>query len=135
MRNGSFKLHRLMRYRMVEAEHIGVEAQATKRIISIAILHIATHRMTHISCVNTYLVFASSLQLKLHKRISLSAVERVEMSNGVFATIIDRTAKCKESPIVLQPVFNRSLVVFHLTREHGHISTIEHSVVPIALQR
>ena len=63
-----------MRYRMVEAEHIGVEAQATKRIISIAILHIATHRMVHICRVHANLILAASLKLIFYHRMFCGAV-------------------------------------------------------------
>ena len=64
-RNRSLKLHRLACYRMVEAKHIGMKAESVKRIITIAIFYIATHRMPHIRGMNTYLVLTTCFKTEL----------------------------------------------------------------------
>ena len=44
-----FKFHRLMRYGMIETQHIGMQAQALAWIITITMpLDVTTHRMPYI---------------------------------------------------------------------------------------
>ena len=68
-RDRSFKLHRLARNRMVETEHVGVKTKSVKRIITIAVFYISTHRMPHIRGMNTYLVLTTSLQTEFYERM------------------------------------------------------------------
>ena len=64
-RDRSLKLHRLARNRMVETEHVGVKTKSVKRIITIAVFYIATHRMPHIRSMNTYLVLTTCFKTEL----------------------------------------------------------------------
>ena len=52
---------------MVEAEHVGMQAETAARVIAIAILDVATYGMAHIGSVNANLVLPARLQLKLHE--------------------------------------------------------------------
>ena len=59
-----------MRYGMIETQHIGMQAQALAWIITITILDITTHRMPHISCMNTNLILTARFEFELHQRMS-----------------------------------------------------------------
>ena len=47
-RDRRLELHTLMVHRMIEAEHIGVQAEPVQRVIAVAVLHIAADRMPHV---------------------------------------------------------------------------------------
>ena len=56
-----------MRYGMIETQHIGMQAQALAWIITITILNITTHRMPHISCMNTNLILTARFEFELYQ--------------------------------------------------------------------
>ena len=76
--------------RMLEAEHIGVQGQTIARIIAITVLRIATNGMTHISRMYADLVLPSRLQLILHQRIAVPALQRMEMRHCILPAIVNR---------------------------------------------
>ena len=76
--------------RMLKAEHIGVQSQTVTRIIAITILRIATNGMTHISRMYADLVLPSCLQLILHQRIAIPALQRMEMRHCILPAIVNR---------------------------------------------
>ena len=55
---------------MIETEHVGMQTEAMKGIVAIAILNVATNGVPHIGSMNTYLILATCLELELHKGVS-----------------------------------------------------------------
>ena len=89
-RNHRLKLHRLMRYGMIEAQHVGMKAQTMYWVIAIAVLHIATNRMIHICRMNTNLILPSRFKLELNKTVFRGAVKSTEMCYGIFSSVVNR---------------------------------------------
>ena len=56
-----------------------MQTQTMQRVVTIAILHVATDGMSHIGSMYANLVFASCLQLKLHQRVIRGAIQYVKM--------------------------------------------------------
>ena len=123
-----------MVYRMIETEDVSVKAQPSDRVITIAILHIATDGMPHIGRVDAYLILTSCLQTILHKRMGSGAVENMEMRDGIFSAIVHRTAVGDIRAVVLQPVGYSTLVVLHLAADDSHITAVIDYVVPVVLK-
>lgn len=46
--DGRAELHRLVGDRMIEAEHVGMKAETSDRIVAIAVFDVATDRMSHV---------------------------------------------------------------------------------------
>jgi hypothetical protein len=67
-----------------------MEAEPVEWVVAIAVFHIATDRMLHVGSMHTYLVLSSCLQLELHQRMILRAVEYVEVCDSIFATVVGR---------------------------------------------
>ena len=77
-----------MGYRMVEAEHISMQAKTTAWIIAITILNVTTNWVSHIGSMHTNLVLSTRLQLIFHQRMLGGALHGMEMGNGVLAAIV-----------------------------------------------
>ena len=77
-----------MGYRMVEAEHISMQAKTTAWIIAITILNVTTNWVSHIGSMHTNLVLSTRLQLIFHQRMLCGALQGMEMGNGVLAAIV-----------------------------------------------
>ena len=56
-----------MGYRMIEAEHISMQAKTTAWIIAIAILNVTANRVSHIGSMHTNLVLSTRFQLILYQ--------------------------------------------------------------------
>lgn len=119
---------------MIETEDVSVKAQPSDRVITIAILHIATDGMSHIGRVDAYLILTSCLQTILDKRMCSGTVEDMEMRDGVFSAIVYRTAVGDISTVVLQPVGYSTLVVLHLATDDSHITAVIDDVMPVVLE-
>jgi hypothetical protein len=52
---------------MIETQDISMKAKPVARIIPIAIFRITTYRMTHICCMDSYLVFPPCFQTELNQ--------------------------------------------------------------------
>jgi hypothetical protein len=52
---------------MSEAQKPGVQTKTMKRVVTIAVLRVTTHGMTHISRMDAYLILAPRLQLEFHQ--------------------------------------------------------------------
>ena len=103
-------------------------------IVTIAVFHIATHRMPHIGRMNTNLVLPARLQFVFHQRMLSSTGDCMEVCHSIFATIVHRRRIGKVCFIVLQPTGNGAIIFLHLSADHSHISTIIHYLVPLMLQ-
>ena len=123
-----------MRPRMLEAQQPSMQTQTMQRVVTIAILHVATDGMPHIGSMYTNLVLASCLQLKLHQRVIRGAVQYVKMRNGQLTTIIYWRRIGNIGLVVLQPVLNGTVVLLHLARQYGNIATVIDYLVPVMLQ-
>ena len=123
-----------MSYRMIEAENIGVQAKATTWIITVTILDVSTHRMTHISSMNANLVLASCFQLILYQRMRSSSLQGMKMGNSILATIVSFAGKGNVRLVVLQPVGNRTFIFLHLSRNQCHVSAVVYIMVPVVFQ-
>ncbi len=86
---------------MIEAELIGVETQTAKRIVAVAVFHVATDRVTHVGGMDTYLVLAARLKTIFNKRMVDGARKGVEMGHGIFASVVERRGKGDISLVVL----------------------------------
>lgn len=87
-RNWSLKLHGLMGYRMIKTKDIGMKAQSPTGIVAIAIFHVATNRMPHISTVDTDLVFSACLQTELYEAMTHRASKYMVVGDCVFSSIV-----------------------------------------------
>lgn len=132
--DGCAELHRLVGHRMVEAKYVGMEAQASDRIIAIAVFDVATDRMPHVGGVHAYLVLASRLQFEFHERVLSAAVERIEVGDGQFAVSLPLTAVGDIGPILFEPAGDGALVLLHHAREHCHVAAVIDRVVPVLFQ-
>lgn len=132
--DGCAELHWLVCHWMVEAEHVGMEAQASDRIIAIAVFDVATDRMSHVSGVHTYLVLASRLQFEFHERMLSAAVERIEVGDGQFAVSLPLTAVGDIGPVLFEPAGDGALVLLHHAGEHCHVAAVIDRVVPVLFQ-
>ncbi len=88
--HGGVEFQTLMGDRMGETQYIGMEAQTADRVITVSIFHVATHGCAHISGMNAYLILTSRLKLEFYKRIAMRATKHMEMSDGIFTTVIHR---------------------------------------------
>lgn len=59
---------------MMEAQQPGMQAEAVQRIVTVAILLIATDRMPQIGRMYTNLILTSCLQAELYQRVLCRAV-------------------------------------------------------------
>ena len=89
-RNLALKLHTLMRYRMIEAQDISVQAQTMHRVVAVSILNIATNWMSHIGGMDANLILPTRLQAVFHERMVCGTVESMEMCYRIFASVIHR---------------------------------------------
>ena len=67
---GRFKLHVFFLVGMVEAELVSMQAQASKRVVTIAIFGVANYGMPDVGHVDTNLVLATCFQLQFDQGIS-----------------------------------------------------------------
>lgn len=88
--NKCFEFHSLMSDRMSETQHVGMQAQAMKRVVTVAVFDITAYGMPHVGGVHPYLVFSASLKPVFHKRMFCSTIEHVEMCHCIFAAVIYR---------------------------------------------
>ena len=82
-----------MVYRMIETEHISVQTEPTDGVVTVAIFHVAANGMSHVGCVDSYLVLTTGFKTELHKRLVDGAVEHTIMRDGVFTSIVNRRAE------------------------------------------
>ncbi len=115
LRNIRLKFHRLVRDRMIETQLVCMQTETSKRIVAIAVLDIATDRMTYISRVHTYLILTSRFQLELHQRIQLLAIQYTVMSDSQFSSIVYWTGISEISPVILEPTRYGPLIILHST--------------------
>ena len=87
--NHGLKLHPLMCHGMVETEDVSMQTKTVQRVVAIAVFHITANGMPHVGAMHSNLVLTPRLQTELHERVLRGAVERVEMGDGIFATVID----------------------------------------------
>ena len=57
------------------------------------------------------------------------------MGHGILAAIIDGRRIGDVGLVVLQPVGNGTLVLLHLSAEHGHVAAVIHHLVPVVLHQ
>ena len=135
IRNWSFKLHWLMSHRMIEAEHISMQAKTAAWVITVSVLDVATDRMAHICCMYTNLVLSTRLQLIFYQGMLGSALQCMKVGYCIFAAIVCFAGISNICLVVLQPVGNGSLVFLHLSGNQGNVSAVVYVVVPVILQR
>lgn len=85
-----FKLHRLLRHRMIEAQQPGMQAKAMKRVVAIPVFRITADWMPHVRSMHANLVLATRLQFELNQGMLGSPVHDMEMGYGQFSPIIHR---------------------------------------------
>ena len=119
---------------MEEAQHVGMQAQAVDGVVAVAVLHVATNGVSHVCRVYPDLVLASRLQLELYERVLGRTVEDVEMGHGIFAAVVHGTGVGYVCAVVLKPVGYGTLVLDHLSAQHGNIPAVVDDIVPIPLQ-
>lgn len=123
-----------MAHRVVERQNVSMETQPSDGVVAVAVFYVAAHRMPHVGSMDTYLILPSRLKPELHKRVGGCSVEHMIVSDSVFAAVVYRRAVSDISLVVLQPVGYRTLVVLHLTAQHGHVAAVEDNVVPVVLK-
>ena len=73
LREWRFKLEVLILERMMEAELVGMQAEAAERVVAAAIFLVAHDGVTDILGMNADLVLAAGLQMEVDQRISAVA--------------------------------------------------------------
>ena len=67
-----------------------MQAEAVDGVVAISVFRVATNGMTHISRMYADLVLPSRLQLILHQRIAVPALQRMEMRHCILPAIVNR---------------------------------------------
>lgn len=73
---------------MVEAELVGVQAQAVQGVVAVAIFNVTAHGVPHVGRVHTYLVLAARFQAVFHQTVFCGACQGVEVGDGIFAAVV-----------------------------------------------
>ena len=111
-----------------------MEAQASDRIIAIAVFDVTADRMPHVGGVHTYLVLASCLQFEFHERVLSAAVERIEVGDSQFPVALPLTAVGDIGPVLFEPAGDGALILLHHAGEHCHVAAVIDRVVPFRFQ-
>ena len=124
----------LSRDRVDETQAVGMQAEASQRIVGTAVFLVANDRMPQVLGMDTDLVLASGLQMKVHQRVSVVAHQHLVMCDGVFASIVGGTGIGDEHLVVLKPRLHRALSGFKPSFHHGHITAVIDFFLPVFLE-
>ena len=92
-RVGRLKLHEPLCYRMFEIQTECMKPQTSDGVVVFeAVFQIAYNGMAQVLHVDTYLVLPACLQTQFYQRILLGSTYCVEMCDGIFASVVERTA-------------------------------------------
>lgn len=80
------------------------------------------------------LILTSGLQLKFNQRVSICVCKDMIMGDGILASVVVGRTVGEVHAVVLEPVLYRSLILFHDSREHGYVATVEDDVMPVGLE-
>ncbi len=103
-------------------------------IVAVAVLDVAANGMTYVGGVHTYLVLPARFEFEFHQGVLRGAVEHVVVGYGILASVVHWRRVGDVGFVVLEPVFYRSALFFHLATHHGNVSAVVHYVVPVVLQ-
>ena len=119
---------------MVEVEAEGMQGKAAKGILSIAVLLVASHRITEVAHVDANLVLAPCLEPHLGQCVASVGGYAAVVRDGFLAAIVGGAAVGDVGLVVLQPGVDGAALLLHVATEDSHIAAVIDDVVPVGFE-